>query len=140
MHNNGCQSVLWHYDGIWYRRVGKWLHYMKKTYQEWQHEVDLSYHILGLRRGLIQKGLQRCEEAPHNTACSPPQAKQTCTTRRITEQTRASPDSPMHFPKTKKTCHRWGAKQSRGDPRSHCRYTQGRNISCSFFVNLDPCP
>ena len=21
-----------------------------------------------------------------------------------------------------------------------CRYTQGRNISSSFFVNLDPCP
>ena len=37
MHNNGCQSVLRdrHYDGIWYRRVGKWLHYMEKTYQEW---------------------------------------------------------------------------------------------------------
>ena len=34
MHNNGCQSVLRdrHYDGIWYRRVGKWLHYMEKTY------------------------------------------------------------------------------------------------------------
>ena len=32
------------------------------------------------------------------------------------------------------------AKQSRGDPRLLCRYTQGRNISSSFFVNLDPCP
>ena len=34
MHNNRCQSVLRdrHYDGIWYRRVGKWLHYMEKTY------------------------------------------------------------------------------------------------------------
>ena len=32
------------------------------------------------------------------------------------------------------------AKQSRGAPKSLCRYTQGRNISCSFFVNLDPCP
>ena len=31
------------------------------------------------------------------------------------------------------------AKQSCGDPRSLCRYTQGRNISSSFFVNLDPC-
>ena len=29
---------------------------------------------------------------------------------------------------------------TRGDPRSLCRYTQGRNISCSFFVILDPCP
>ena len=39
MHNNGCQSVLRDrpYDGIWYRRVGKWLHYMEKTYQEWLH-------------------------------------------------------------------------------------------------------
>ena len=103
MHNNGCQSVLrdTHYDGIWYRRVGKWLHYMEKTYQEWLHEVDLSYHILGLRHALIQKGLQRSEEAPHNTACPPPQAKRTCTTRRI-----ASPDSPMHIPGAKKTCHR----------------------------------
>ena len=32
------------------------------------------------------------------------------------------------------------AKQSRGNPKSHCRYTQGRNISSYFFVNLDPCP
>ena len=56
----------------------------KKTYQEWLHEVDLSYHILGLRHALIQKGMQRREEAPHNTACSPPQAKRMCTTRRIT--------------------------------------------------------
>ena len=89
MHNNGCQSVLKdpHYDGIWYRRVGNWLHYMEKTYQEWLHEVDLSYHILGLRHTLIQKGLYRREEAPHNTTCSPPQAKQMYTTRRITGRT-----------------------------------------------------
>ena len=34
VHNNGCQSVLRdrHYDGIWFRRVGKWLRYMEKTY------------------------------------------------------------------------------------------------------------
>ena len=32
------------------------------------------------------------------------------------------------------------AKHSRGDPRSLCRYTQGRNISSYFFVNIDPCP
>ena len=53
MHNDGCQSVVrdLHYDGIWYRRVGKWLHYMEKTYQEWLHEVDLSYHILGHGHG-----------------------------------------------------------------------------------------
>ena len=104
MHNNGCQSVLRdrRYDGIWYRRLGKWLH----TYQEWVHELDLSYHILGLQHTLIQKGLQRREEAPHNTAYSPPQAKGTCTTRRITGRTRASPDSPMHIPGAKKTCHR----------------------------------
>ena len=31
------------------------------------------------------------------------------------------------------------AEQSCGDPRSLCGYTQGRNISSSFFVNLDPC-
>ena len=108
MHNNRCQGVLRdrHYDGIWYRRVGKWLHHMEKTYKEWLHEVDLSYHILGLRHALIQKGLQRREEAPHNTACSPPQAKRMCTTRRITGRARATPDSPMHIPGTKKTCHR----------------------------------
>ena len=68
--------------------------------------MDLSYHILGLRHALIHKALQRRKEAPHNTACSLPQAKQTCTTRRITGRTTASPDSPMHIPRTKKTCHR----------------------------------
>ena len=85
IHNNGCQSVLRdrHYDSIGYKRVAKWLHYMEKTCQEWLHEVDLSYHILGLRHALIQKGLLRREEAPHITACLPPQAKRTCTTRRI---------------------------------------------------------
>ena len=100
MHNHGCQSVLRdrHYNGILYKRMGKWLHHMEKTYQEWLHEVDLSYHILGLRHALIQKGLQRREEAPHNTACSPLQAKRTCTTRRLTGRTRASPVSPMHIP------------------------------------------
>ena len=48
MHNKGCQSVLRdrHYDSIWFWRVGKWLHHMEKTYQEWLHEVDLSYHII----------------------------------------------------------------------------------------------
>ena len=108
MHNNGCQSVLRdrHYDGIWCRRVGKWLHYMEKTYQEWLHEVDLSYHIRGLLHALIQKGLQRREKAPHNTACSPPQAKRMCATRRIPRRTRASPDSPMHIPGAEKNCHR----------------------------------
>ena len=31
---NGCQGILeeWHYDHMWYRRVGTWLHYMEKTY------------------------------------------------------------------------------------------------------------
>ena len=95
-----------HYDSMWYRRVGTWLHYMEKTYQKWLHEVDLLYHILELRHTLIQKGLQRRAEAPHNTACSPPPAKRTCTTRKITGQTRASPDSPMYMPGAKKTCHR----------------------------------
>ena len=123
MHDNGCQGVLRerHYDGMWYRRVGTWLHYMEKTYQKWLHEVNLSYHILGLRHALIQKGLQPRAQAPHNTACSLPLAKQTCTTRIITGRTRASPDSPS-------------------DPRSLCRYTQGRNISNYFFVNIDLCP
>ena len=108
MRNNECQSVLrdGHYDGIWCRRVGKWLHHMEKTYHEWQHEVDLSYHILGLRHAVIQKGLHRREEAPHNTACSPPQAKRTCTTRRTTRRSTVSPNSPMHVPGAKKTCHR----------------------------------
>ena len=65
MHNNGCQNVLRdrHYDGIWYGRVSRWLHCMEKIYQEWLHEADLSYHFLGLRHTLIQKGLQRREEA-----------------------------------------------------------------------------
>ena len=33
MHDNGCQGVLRerHYDGMWYRRVGTWLHYMEKN-------------------------------------------------------------------------------------------------------------
>ena len=108
MRNGECQSVLRdrHYGGIWDRRVGKWLHFLEKTYQEWPHEVDLSYHILGLRHALIPKGLQRREEAPHNTACSPPQAKRMCTTRRITGRIRVSPNSPMHVPGAKKTCHR----------------------------------
>ena len=35
------------------------MQYMGKTYQEWPHEVDLSYHMLGFRHALIQKGLQR---------------------------------------------------------------------------------
>ena len=35
---------------------------------------------------------------------------------------------------------RMRAKQSCGDPGSLCRYTQGRYISSSFIVNLDPCP
>ena len=54
MHHNGCQGVLRerHYDGMWYRRVGAWLHY-----QKWLHEVDLAYHILGLRHATYPKGL-----------------------------------------------------------------------------------
>ena len=108
MHDNGCQGVLGerHYDSMWYRRVGTWLHYMEKTYHKWLHKVDLSYHILGLRHPLIQKGLQRRVEAPHITACSPPLAKRTSTTRKVTGRTRALPDSPMHMPGAKKTCHR----------------------------------
>ena len=78
-------------------------------YQEWLHEVDLSFCILGLRHALIQKGLPRREEAPHNTACSPPQTKPTCTTRRIMGRTRATPNSPMHIPGAKKTAvWHWG--------------------------------
>ena len=95
-----------HYESMWYRRVGKWLHYMEKTYRDWLHEVELSYHILGLRHTLILKGLQRRTEAPHNTAPSPPQAKRMCTTRKITGRTRASPDAPMHMPDANKTCYR----------------------------------
>ena len=61
MHNKGCQGVLRdkHYGGIWYRRVGKWLHYREKTYHEWLHEVDLSYLILGLRHTLIQNNAKK---------------------------------------------------------------------------------
>ena len=68
------------------------LHFMEMTYQEWLHEVDLWCHILGVRHALIQKGLQWREEAPYNTACSPPEAKWTCNTRRITGRIKASPD------------------------------------------------
>ena len=41
MHDSGCQGVLreLHYDGMWYRRVGTWLHYMEKTYQKWLHHT-----------------------------------------------------------------------------------------------------
>ena len=94
MQTNVCQSVMrdLHYDGIWFRRMGKWLHNMENTYQEWLHEVDLSYRVLGLRHTLIQKGMQRREEAPHNTTCSPPRAKRTRTTMRITRRIRISPD------------------------------------------------
>ena len=122
MHNNGCQSVLRdrHYDGIWYRRVGKWLHHIEKTYQEWLHEVDLSYHILGLRHALLQKGLQRREEAPRNTAYSPPQAKRTCThwednraNQSITRLTHARPWSKENLSKVR----RQGPNMSRGDPQ-----------------------
>ena len=63
--------------------------------------MDLPYHIPGLRHTLIQKDLQRREEAPHNRACSLPQAKRTCTTRRIIGRIRASPHSPMHIPGAK---------------------------------------
>ena len=77
-----------------------------KDIPKWLHEVDLSYHILGLRHALIQKGLQRRAEAPHNMACSPPPAKRTCATRKITGRIRASLDSSMHMPGAKKTCHR----------------------------------
>ena len=46
---------------MWCRRVGKWLQYMELTCQEWVHEVDLSYDMLGLRHPLILKGFQRCK-------------------------------------------------------------------------------
>ena len=108
VHDPGCQDVLRarHYVGMWYRRVGKWLQYMGKAYENWVHEVDLAYHILGLRHTLIQKGLQRRAEAPCESAYSPPGAKRPCTTRKITGQIRPSLDSPMSLPQEKKTCHR----------------------------------
>ena len=57
VHDAGCQDVVraWHYDGMWYRRVGKWLQYMAKAYQSWVHEVDLAHHVLGLRHALTRK-------------------------------------------------------------------------------------
>ena len=58
--------------------------YMGKAYQNWVHEVDLGYHMLGLRHTLIQIGLQRRAEAPCESAYSPPRAKRPCTTRKIT--------------------------------------------------------
>ena len=47
----GCQDILGarHEDGMWYRRVGKWLQCMGQMYQEWEHEVNDACHVLGLR-------------------------------------------------------------------------------------------
>ena len=61
----------------------------------------ISYHGSEART-YKKRGLQRCKEAPHNTACSPPQAKRTSTTRRITGRIRISSDSPMQVPGAKK--------------------------------------
>ena len=54
----------------------------------------------------------------------------------ITRLTHARPWSKENLSKVR----RQGPNMSRGDPRLLCRYTQVRNISCSFFVILDPCP
>ena len=63
--NTRCQDVLRarQYDGIGYRRVGKWLQHMSQTYSGWECKVNLSYHLLGLRDTLIQKNLRRRDKA-----------------------------------------------------------------------------
>ena len=82
---------------MWYKRLGKWLRCMSKMYQEWVHEVELSYHMLGLRHTLIQQGLRRRVEALCDTY-SLPEAKCPCTIRKITGRIRSSMDSPMSVP------------------------------------------
>ena len=88
MHDSGCRNGLRtrRHDGMWYMRVGKWLQCMEKTYQEWIFEVDLAYHVPGLRHALVMKGSQRCIEEPSNSTFLLPQAKKTCTARKITGQ------------------------------------------------------
>ena len=104
VHDARCQDVLGaqQYDSMWYRRVGKWLQYIGKAYQNWVHEVDLSYHMLGLRHALIQKGLQRRTEAPCESAYSPRTANRPFTSRKITGRTRSSPDSLMSLPRERR--------------------------------------
>ena len=79
---------------------------MEKTYQEWIYEVDLAYHVLGLRHALVMKCLQRRTEEPLGSTYPLPKAKKTCTERKITGQVRASPDSPIKVLDAKKTCHK----------------------------------
>ena len=42
VHDARRQDVLRarHYDGMWYRMVGKWLQYMGKAHHNWVHEVE----------------------------------------------------------------------------------------------------
>ena len=108
VHDAGCQGVsrAQHYDGMWCRRVGKWLQYMGKAYQTWVHEVDLAYYIPGLRHALIWNGLHKHAKAPCEIAYSLAGAKHPCTTRKIPGRMRPSPDSPMSLPREKKISHK----------------------------------
>ena len=78
-----------------YRRVGKWLKYMERAYHEWVHEVDLSYHMLGLRHALILKGLQRHEVENYEDTYSPLKAKCQCANRKVMGCVRSSLDSQV---------------------------------------------
>ena len=101
MQDRGCQDVIKarHFDGIWYRRLGKWLNYMEGTHWELVHEVDLSYLMLGFRQALILTGFHRCKEEHSEAACSPPEAKCRCVNRKVTGRIKSSPDSHMRMPK-----------------------------------------
>ena len=61
-------------------------------------------------------------------------------TRRTPSPICASYNEARSFSQTLVIGERMRANQSRGDSRSLWRYIRGRNISSSFFVNLDPYP
>ena len=71
---------------------------MGQTYREWVHEVDLSYHMLGLRHALILKDLQRRKEENCEDTCSPPEAKRQPANMKIMGRVRSSTDSHMSVP------------------------------------------
>ena len=48
-----------HSDGMRYRREGKWLKYIRQVCREWVHEIDYTYHVLGLWHTVIMKNLHR---------------------------------------------------------------------------------
>ena len=103
VHGSEYQGILQarHCNGIWYRRVGKWLHHMGQMYRQWAREVECMYHVMGLRHALIMKNLQRQKETPPDNVCTSPGAKGRCPAKRITGQVRLSPSTPVESPLTK---------------------------------------